>query len=81
MKPHILVVDDESEVTMTLAELLQTMGYSSSSASSLEEALGQLRNQKTDAVISDLHMPAGDGMRLRTLMLADERLEKIRSST
>lgn len=77
MKPHILVIDDESEVATTLAELLQTLGYSASSASSLEEALGHLRNQKTDVVISDLHMPAGDGMRLRTLMLADERLENI----
>jgi len=77
MAKNILVVDDLQDVSETLAELLAMLGYSASSAIALEEALTLLRNQQFDAVISDLHMPSGDGMRLRTLMLADERFRDI----
>jgi len=77
MTINILVVDDLKDVSETLAELLGVLGYSASYAMALDDALTLLRNQQFDAVISDLHMPAGDGMRLRTLMLADESFRDI----
>tara|TARA_R110001599_G_scaffold64023_1_gene178346 strand:- start:45532 stop:45954 length:423 start_codon:yes stop_codon:yes gene_type:complete len=76
MAQHILVVDDEIDLSETFSELLQMLGYSASYATSLETALSLMRSQIFDVVISDIHMPAGDGMRLRTLMLADECLRK-----
>ena len=77
MTKNILVVDDLEDVSETLAELLGVLGYSASYATALDDALMFLRNQQFDAVISDLHMPSGDGVRLRTLMLADERFRDI----
>ncbi|GGI18378.1 response regulator [Oxalicibacterium faecigallinarum] len=72
MKQRILIVDDHVDVSEVTAELLEMLGYASDSANSLDAALHLLRTHHFDAVISDLHMPAGDGMKLRSLLAEED---------
>ena len=62
--PHILLVDDESNVRRVLMALLEQAGYSAVSASSVDEAIDLVRSQDPDLVLTDLRMPGTDGMEL-----------------
>lgn len=63
-KPHILVVDDEPAIRLTLETGLSLKGFRVSSASSGREAFSFLEKQKFDAVLCDILMPDGDGLKL-----------------
>jgi CheY-like chemotaxis protein len=66
----ILVLDDRSDDRELLATLLGHAGYSVRGASTGEEALGQVRTERPDLVITDILMPGMNGYefvrRLRT---------------
>lgn len=52
---HILVVDDEPEVRATVTDMLQELGYETTSAEDGEECLRILRSQQTiDLLITDV---------------------------
>jgi C4-dicarboxylate-specific signal transduction histidine kinase/CheY-like chemotaxis protein len=59
-----LVVDDETEIADSLAELLERDGYRVRIASSGTEAKARLAEQDFDLILSDLRMPDGDGQSL-----------------
>lgn len=59
---HILVVDDEASIRLTLGALLRRSGYTVSTASSGEEAIELLKEQRFDLLLIDLKMPGVDGM-------------------
>ena len=61
-QPLILVVDDETSITITLGELLRREGYRVNSANSGAEALELIADNHYDLVIVDLHMKGIDGM-------------------
>ncbi len=61
-KPHILIVDDEPAIRLTLETGLSFKGFRLSSATSGREAVNLLKNHKFDAVICDLVMADGDGL-------------------
>lgn len=61
-KPHILIVDDEPAIRLTLETGLAFKGFRVSSASDGREALDLLEKENFDAVICDLVMPDGDGL-------------------
>ena len=61
-KPHILIVDDEPAIRLTLETGLSLKGFRVSSASSGQEAVAVLSKQKFDAVLCDVLMPDGDGL-------------------
>ena len=61
-QPLILVVDDETSITITLGELLRREGYRVNSANSGAEALDLIADNHYDLVIVDLHMKGIDGM-------------------
>ena len=61
---HILVVDDELEIRKIIQEILNDEGYSTSSASSAEEARIEANNKKPDLVFLDIWMPDEDGISL-----------------
>lgn len=63
-KPHILVVDDEPAIRLTLEAGLSLKGFRVSSACSGREAFSFLEKQKFDAVLCDILMPDGDGLKL-----------------
>jgi signal transduction histidine kinase/ActR/RegA family two-component response regulator len=58
---HILLVDDDPENSVALADLLKAEGYSVDTASDGYDALEVIRTTKFDAVISDALMPRMDG--------------------
>jgi two-component system, OmpR family, KDP operon response regulator KdpE len=67
---HILVVDDETQITRVLRTSLSTHGYDIRVANDGETALEIMKDWAPDLVITDLAMPNMDGLdlcrRLRT---------------
>ena len=60
----ILVVDDEEIKRVSLVDTLSDGGYHTAAASDGTEALGLLKNERFDVVVTDLRMPEIDGMGL-----------------
>jgi CheY-like chemotaxis protein len=65
-KKLVLVVDDEVDITDTLAMLLRLHGYEVLTASNGLEALVQMRERIPDIVVSDCMMPVMNGLELCT---------------
>ena len=61
---HILIVDDELEIRKIIQEILNDEGYSTSSASSADEARTEANKKKPDLVFLDIWMPKEDGISL-----------------
>ncbi len=55
--PHVLVVDDDIELTLTYQALLQAHGYRVSTAADGEQALKLVLTDAVDVIVCDLHMP------------------------
>jgi len=62
--PRILIVDNDERITRALANRLANLGYECVTASNGTEALLAFRAREADLVITDLNMPAGDGIGL-----------------
>ena len=62
--PRVLVVDDSSVARRQLRQALEAVGVSVSEASEGVEALWRARQQPYDLIITDIHMPAMDGLQL-----------------
>jgi CheY-like chemotaxis protein len=58
----ILVVDDEPEVRLVLAEFLESRGYEVKVAASGSQALAMVGEVKPHVVLLDVTMPEMDGM-------------------
>jgi DNA-binding NtrC family response regulator len=62
-KVKVLIVDDEKEFAMTLAERLSIRGFETSAVFCTEDALALIHAKKIpDVVLLDLKMPRMDGM-------------------
>ena len=61
---HILVVDDERQITRMLRTSLQSSGYTVSIANNGLEAYSQFEANQPDLVITDLAMPEMNGLEL-----------------
>jgi len=61
---HILVVDDESQITRVLRTSLSSHGYDIRVANDGETALEIMKDWSPDLVITDLAMPNMDGLEL-----------------
>lgn len=62
----ILIVEDDVLVLKTLQKLLETEGFELRSARNGDEALGLLKHEQVDLVISDIRMPGKDGIKTLT---------------
>src|SRR5438105_7805212 len=62
--PHILVVDDDSDSAVALADLVAREGFTAATANTLEDARRQMAFQRPDVVLLDLFLPDGSGMTL-----------------
>ena len=58
----ILIVDDESNIRLTLSRALETLDVETDTASNGEEALTKLKEREFGLVLLDLHMPGVQGM-------------------
>jgi DNA-binding NtrC family response regulator len=63
-KGSVLIVDDEPNALRVLSAILQEDGYSVHEATAVDEAIRIIREQAVDAIITDMRMPARDGMHL-----------------
>ena len=61
MQHRVLVVDDEPQITEVLKQFLEAEDYNVFAAGSAEEALGLLRKNVIDVVVSDESMPGMSG--------------------
>ena len=61
---HILVVDDDQDILKLISMRLVAAGYHITTANNGAEAMSSIALQRPDLVISDLRMPAMDGMAL-----------------
>src|SRR5918911_136280 len=59
---RLLVVDDEENLRITTAAILEQEGYDVETASSGNEAVALLERSEFDLILTDLHMDAGDGL-------------------
>jgi len=69
LNPHVLLVEDDSQLRETTKMVLESGGFHVVEASTVQAALELLPQQKFDALITDLHMPsAGDGLTVVSAM-------------
>lgn len=61
---HVLVVDDEPDIRVTVKEILEDEGYTVSVAESAAAARDARRQQRPDVVLLDVWMPDLDGISL-----------------
>ncbi len=78
-KRTVLVVDDDRDIRLTLAEILEDEGYNVQIASNGREALEVLgRNaEPVSLIVLDLMMPEMDGFEFREAQLRDKRISEI----
>ena len=74
-KRSILLVDDESSIRLVLKAVLESVGYSVTTAEDGFVALRSIRNSVPDLLISDLRMPNMNGFEL--LAVVREKFPKI----
>ncbi len=63
-KPTILVVDDDQDILKLISMRLTATGYNTVAASNGEQAMAAISLKRPDLIVSDLRMPAMDGMAL-----------------
>ncbi|MGM0423475.1 MAG: sigma-54-dependent transcriptional regulator [Thermodesulfobacteriota bacterium] len=63
-KPSILVVDDEEDIRISLAGILEDEGYHIQTCSSGEEALQILDREEPDLLYLDIWLPGKDGIKI-----------------
>ena len=64
MKPRILIVDDEPQITRVLHRGISSQGYEVRTATDGVSALETVKNWLPDLVITDLSMPNLNGLEL-----------------
>ncbi len=64
VKGSILVIDDETEIRESLAELLALEGYNTTTAKTGEEGMKSIENGLFDLVLLDINLPDRNGLDL-----------------
>lgn len=72
--PQVLIVDDSLSVRNSLMQLVQDAGYAARAARDGVEAVGSLRDNPPDLVLTDLEMPNMNGIELTRHIRAREDL-------
>ena len=68
---HVLIVDDDPVVSLTLARMLEWSGHDVSRAATGEAGLAETQSQPPDAIILDMRMPAMNGLEFLRRLRAD----------
>ena len=75
---RILVVDDMSTMRRIIKTILNQLGYSNiEEAENGRQALGKLKKEKFDFVITDWNMPEMDGLELVKQIRSDDELKSL----
>ena len=76
--PHILVIEDDDEVRALISEFLSREGHTVLEATNGVEGTQVFDQNDVDIVITDIMMPAQDGVEtIRELMLRDPAVKTI----
>ena len=59
---RVLVIDDDEGVRLTFSRVLRLDGHNVQVAATAEEALGEVEQQRPDAILLDLKMPLINGV-------------------
>jgi two-component system, NtrC family, response regulator AtoC len=62
--PHALLVDDDVNFVLGLAEVVGREGFTTKTATSLKEARNEIGKTAPDVLLIDLHLPDGSGLEL-----------------
>ncbi len=65
---NILIVEDDTVIADAIGITLSQAGYHHVHTKTIEEALNELNHNHVDAVLLDINLPDGDGMRLTRLI-------------
>jgi len=74
---HILIVDDDPDLSQRLARYLEEQGYSVALAGDGEQMLAQMAVRKPDLLLLDLMLPGDDGLTLARRLRADQLVPMI----
>ncbi len=77
MPEKILIIDDEKNIQVSLASVLEDEGYLVYLASSGEEGIEKFKNLKPDAVFLDIWLPGIDGLETMVQLLEMDPLQII----
>ena len=73
----ILIVEDESDILVTLQILLQSEGFDVITATDGMEALNKVKSESPSLIILDLMIPKLDGYKVCRILKFDEQFNKI----
>jgi DNA-binding response OmpR family regulator len=77
-KPHILVADDEPDLTDIMTAVLDQRGFATSSAFDGVQVLESVHERPPDLILLDLDMPRLNGWQVIERLKQDEALSSIR---
>jgi DNA-binding response OmpR family regulator len=60
--PHILIIDDDSDLRIIMQELLRAEGYKISVAADGEQGIALQREEPASLLITDIYMPGKEGV-------------------
>ena len=63
-KPSALIVDDDPDMMEIISAIIEDQGFSITQVSSVADAREYLRNPEYDLLVTDLHLPDGDGLEI-----------------
>jgi DNA-binding response OmpR family regulator len=75
--PHVLVVDDEPNILLSLEFLMQQAGFSVATAADAEQALEQINRQCPDLLLLDISLPGMSGFDLLERLRADDATQAL----
>lgn len=64
MTKHILIVDDDEDLSFIIGEMLESYGYAAAYARSGEEAFSLLADRKFHLILLDINLPLGTGFEI-----------------
>ncbi len=64
LQPSVMVIDDDSNITTSIAALLTTAGYSAIKCHTSDEAIQAVRQSVPDMVIADVNLAGHSGLDL-----------------
>jgi DNA-binding response OmpR family regulator len=75
--PHVLVVDDEPNILLSLEFLMQQAGFSVATAADAGQALEQINRQCPDLLLLDISLPGMSGFDLLERLRADDATQAL----
>ncbi len=73
---HILIVDDDTDYSRTIREILKNK-YRVSMANSGVQAIATLVKKQTDLILLDYDMPVANGLQVMEMLKADDKLKEV----